>query len=188
MIEINLVRQLPTGTTFDETSKQGYGLIIVVLFLGIGVATWGWTQVKQQEFENLLQEKAMHTQSLAAIHATLNRLEQYQEEKRRLRDSFEELHEKEEGKKQPMALLNGVSQNIDGLDLWLDRVQMVDQVVELRGQSLALQEIGKYLDALESDHVITSIPVVEILDQNDRDKGKVFSFMIRFVLNSKVPA
>jgi len=49
MIEINLVRQLPTGTTFDETSKQGYGLIIVVLFLGIGVASWGWTQVKHQE-------------------------------------------------------------------------------------------------------------------------------------------
>jgi len=130
----------------------------------------------------------MHIQSLASIHATLNRLEQYQEEKRRLRASFEELHEKEESKKQPMVLLNGVSQNIDGLDLWFDRVQMVDQIVELRGQSLALQEIGKYLDALESDHVITSIPVVEILDQKDTDNGKIFSFTIRFVLKSKVPA
>jgi uncharacterized protein HemX len=186
MIEINLVRQLPTGTMFDETSKQGFGLIIVVLCLGIGVASWGWTQVKQQELGNLLQEKVVQTQSFATIHTTLNRLEQYQEEQQRLRTSFEEIHEKEKSKKQPIALLEGISQSIDGLDLWLDHVQMVYRVVELRGQSLALQEIGKYLDALEHDHMITSLPVVEILDKEDRGRGKIFSFTIRFVLGAKV--
>ena len=65
---------------------------------------------------------------------------------------------------------------------------MVDQVVELRGQSFALQEIGKYIDTLENHQVITSLPVVEILDQEDRDGGKVFSFVIRFVLERQVTA
>jgi hypothetical protein len=36
--------------------------------------------------------------------------------------------------------------------------------------------------------VITSLPVVEILDQEDRDGGKVFSFVIRFVLERQVTA
>jgi Tfp pilus assembly protein PilO len=188
MIEMNLVRQLPTDTTIDETAKQGYGWIIVVLCLGLGVASWGWTQVKQQELKILLQEKVVQTQSLAAMHTTLNRLEPYQEERQHLRASFEEIHEKVIGKKQPMTLLHGVSQSLAGLDLWLDSVQMVDRVVELRGQSLALQEIGKYLDALEHDHVIAALPVVEILDQEDRDRGKLFSFTIRFVLGAEVPA
>jgi hypothetical protein len=65
---------------------------------------------------------------------------------------------------------------------------MVDQVVELRGQSFALQEIGKYIDTLENHHLITSLPVVEILDQEDKDGEKVFSFIIRFVLERQVTA
>lgn len=188
MIEINLVRQLPTGTTFDEKSKQGYGWIIVVLCLMIGVASWGWTQVKQQELQNLLQEKVVQTQSLAMMDETLNRLGLYQDERQRLRASFETIHEKEIGKNQPMILLHGVSHSLDGLDLWLDSVQMIDRVVELQGQSLALQEIEKYLDALEHGHMITSLPVVEILDRKSRDQGEVFSFSIRFVLGTQVAA
>ena len=188
MIEMNLVRQLPTDTTIDETAKHSYGWITVVLCLGIGVVSWGWTQVKQQELENLLQEKIEQTQSFATMYATLNRLEPYQEEQQRLRASFEKIHEKAIGRKEPMTLLHGVSQSLAGLDLWLDSVQMADRVVELRGQSLALQEIGKYLDALERDHVIAALPVVEILDQEDRDRGEIFSFTIRFALGKEVPA
>jgi len=30
------------------------------------------------------------------------------------------------------------------------------------------------------------LPVVEILDQKDRETGKIFSFMIRFVLGQQV--
>jgi Tfp pilus assembly protein PilN len=188
MIEINLARQLQTVSTENRESYRGYGWICAVLFLGIGVSSWWWTQIKQQEFKYLLQEKNVQTQSLAKIQTTLSRLEQYQKEKQLLRGSFEKMHAQELGKKQPMALLDGVSRSVDGLDIWLDHVQMVDQVVELRGQSFALQEIGKYIDALENHQVITSLPVVEILDQEDGDGGKVFSFVIRFVLERQVTA
>ena len=188
MIEINLARQLQTAPTVNRKSYRGYGWICAVLCLGIGVPSWWWTQIKQQELEYLLQEKNVQTQSLAKIQTTLNRLEQYQKEKQLLSVSYEEMHAQELGEKQPMALLEGVSRSVEGLDIWLDHVQMVDQVVELRGQSFALQEIGKYIDALENQQVITSLPVVEILDQEDGDGGKVFSFVIRFVLEREVTA
>jgi len=188
MIEINLARQIQTASTVSRESNRGHGWICAVLCLGIGVSSWWWTQTKQQEFEYLLQEKNVQTQSLAKIQTTLSRLEQYQKEKQLLRGSFEKMHAQELGKKQPMALLDGVSRSVDGLDIWLDHVQMVDQVVELRGQSFDLQEIGKYIDTLENLQVITSLPIVEILDQEDRDGGKVFSFVIRFVLQRQVTA
>lgn len=188
MIEINLARQLQPATTVNRESYRVYGWICVALCLGIGLSSWWWTQIKQQEFEYLLQEKNVQTQSLAKIQTTLSRLEQYRKERQLLSRSFEEMHAQELGKKQPMALLEGISRSVDGLDIWLDHVQMVDQVVELRGQSFALQEIGKYIDTLENHQVITSLPVVEILDQEDRDGGKVFSFVIRFVLERQVTA
>jgi Tfp pilus assembly protein PilN len=186
MIEINLARQLQVFPADMGASNRGYGWVGVVLCLGIGLASWWWTQIQQQEYKNLLQEKHVQTQSLAKIQTTLSRLEQYQEEKQLLSNAFEVMHAQKLGKKQPLALLDGVSRSVDGLEIWLDRVQMVGQVVELRGQSFAPKEIGKYIDALENHQVITSLPVVEILDQKDRETGKIFSFMIRFIFGQQV--
>lgn len=186
MIEINLARQLQTFPIESGPSRRGSGWVGVVLCLGIGVASWWWTQTQQQEFENLLQEKHVQTQFLDKIQTTLSRLEQYQEEKQLLNDKLEAMQESQVGATQPIALLNGVSDSVDGLEIWLDRVQMVNQVVELRGQSFALKDIGTYVDALENDQIITSLPVVEILDQESRERGKVFSFMIRFTLGQEV--
>lgn len=188
MIEINLARQLQTVPTVNRESYRGFGWMCVVLFLGIGASCWWWTQIKQQEYEYLLQEKNVQAQSLEKIQTTLSRLEKLQKEKQFLSGSYEEMYAQELGKQQPMVLLEGVSQSVEGIDIWLDHVQMVDQIVELRGQSFALQEIGKYIDTLESHQLITSLPVVEILDQKDKDGGKVFSFIIRFVLERQVTA
>ena len=57
MIEINLARQLQTAPMVSRESYRGYGWICAVLFLGIGVSSWWWTQIKEQEFDYLLQEK-----------------------------------------------------------------------------------------------------------------------------------
>jgi len=188
MIEINLARQLQASPTEKRASNRGYVWIGVILCLGVGVGSWWWTYSQQQEYEYLLQEKRIQAQFFTKIKATLSRLEQYQEEKQHLSETFKARHAQESGKRQPMILLDGVSRSVDGLEIWLDRVEMVDQVVELRGQSFALKEIGKYIDALENHQVIKVLPVVEILDQDDREDGKVFSFMIRFVLEQRVTA
>lgn len=186
MIQINLARQIQNLPMKNGASTRGYGWVGVVFCLGIGVTSWWWTQIQQQEYEILLQEKHVQTQYFDQIQASLGRLEQYQEERQRLGHAVEAMHAQTLEKRQPMVLLDGVSRSIDGLEIWLDRVQMLDQVVELRGQSLALKDIGKYIDALENHQVITSLPVVEILDQNDGKSKKTFSFMIRFALSQQV--
>ena len=186
MIEINLARQLHGTSTKNRFSNQGFALLGIVFLLVVVTASWWWIQIKQQELEYLIQEKNIQVQSLAEIQATLNQLQRYQEEKVLLSGSLQVIYAQELSKKQPMVVLNGVSRSVDGLDIWLDRVQIVDQVVELRGQSFSLQEIGKYIDVLESQQVLTSLPVIEILDQQGRDREKLFSFMIRFALSQQV--
>ncbi len=186
MIEMNLARQLHGTSTKNIFSTRSFVVLGVVSFLVVVTASWWWIQIQQQELEYLLQEKSIQVQSLTDMHTTLNQLQRYQEEKVLLSESLQVIHAQELNKKQPMVVLDGVSRNVDGLDIWLDRVQIIDQVVELQGQSFSLQEIGKYIDVLESQQVITSLPVIEILDQQGRDREKLFSFMIRFALGPHV--
>ena len=188
MIEINVARDLLYPDAADGEFSRGHGWIYVVLCLGMAVSSWWWTQTKQQEVEFLLQEKDVQVQSLVKMQKTLSRLESYQKQKQLLRRAVEERHVQQLGKQQPMALLHGVQQSIDGLGIWLDHVQMADQAVEIRGQSFSYQEIEKYIDSLGNHQVIRSLPVVEILDQVDSEGAKIFSFVIRFVLESQVTA
>lgn len=188
MIEINVARDLLRSDTEDGVSSRGHGWIYVVLCLGVVVSSWWWTQNKQQEVEFLLQEKEVQAQSLVNMQKTLSRLESYQNQKELLRRAVEERHVQQLGRQQPMALLHGVQNSIDGLGIWLDHVQMADQAVEIRGQSFSYQEIETYIDSLENHQVIRALPVVEILDYVDNEGAKIFSFMIRFVLESQVTA
>ncbi len=188
MIEINVARDLLYPDAADGEFSRGHGWIYVVLCLAMAVSSWWWTQNKQLEVEFLLQEKDMQAQSLVKMQKTLSRLESYQQEKQLLRRAVEERHVQQLGKEQPMALLQGVQQSIDGLGVWLDHVQMADQAVELRGQAFSYLEIEKYIDSLENHQVIRSLPVVEIHDQVDREGEKIFSFVIRFGLASQVTA
>ena len=185
MIEINLARQLQGSVARNEPSCLVWWLATGFVFIGLGVASWWWTQSLQQQLDALLQEKMVKTQSLVRMQERLKNMEGYGEQKKLLMASVERISGQERQKAWPVTLLDGISRSVDGLDIWLERVQLEAKVVELHGQSLGLEDIGKFIEALENDQVIMSLPVVEILD---RPEGELdaFSFMIRFVFAPKV--
>ena len=184
MIEINLARQIQISTPSKSYPELHYWLIFGLICLGIGTASWWWTHSKQQELEYLLQERMIQDQSVSKTQETLMQMERYEGEIKLLMASYQEIQEQEARKKWPVTLLDGVTQSLSGLQIWLDRVEMKKQTVELRGQSLDLQDIGKYMDALENSQVITTLQVVEILDQENGRKNP-FSFFIRFTWSQK---
>lgn len=187
MIEINLARQLQRSVERKEPSWLVCWLVSGFVFMGVGVASWWWTLSLQQQVDSLLQEKMIKTQSLVRMQERLRNMERYGEQKKLLMASVERISGQENEKAWPVTLLDGVSRSIDGLDIWLERVQIEAQIVELHGQSLGLEDIGKFIEALENDRVIMSVPVVEILDRPEGE-SEVFPFVIRFVFGQKVTA
>jgi Tfp pilus assembly protein PilN len=187
MIEINLARQLQGSVERKEPSWLVCWLVSGFMFMGVGVVSWWWTQSLQQQVDSLLQEKIVKTQSLVRMQERLRNMERYGEQKKLLMTSVERISGQEKEKAWPVALLDGVSRNIDGLDIWLERVQLEAQIVELHGRSLGLEDIGKFIEALENDRVIMSVPVVEILDRPEGE-SEAFPFVIRFVFDQKVTA
>ncbi len=188
MIEINLARQLQRQVSPHESSWLVCLLVGVVVFMGFGVASWWWTKSLQEQVDALLQEKIAKMQALVRIKERLHKLhnvESYNEQKALLLTSVERFSDQEKEKAWPVALLDGVSRNVGELAIWLDRVQLESRVVELHGQSLALEDIGKFMEALENDRIIMSLPVVEILERPEGE-SEAFSFLIRFVWDQQV--
>jgi Tfp pilus assembly protein PilN len=186
MIEINLARQLQRQVSPHEASWLVCGLVGVVVFLGVGVASWWWTKSLQDQVDALLQEKIIKMQNLVRIKERFHNVEHYAEQKSLLMTSVERISDQEKEKAWPVAVLNGVSRNVEELDIWLERVQLESRVVELHGQSLALEDIGKFMEALENDRIIMSLPMVEILDRPGGESD-AFPFLIRFVWDQQVP-
>lgn len=185
MIEINLARQLQRHVSPHESSWLVCLLVGVVVFMGFGVASWWWTNSLQEQVDALLQEKIVKMQALVRIKEKLHSVESYNEQKTLLMTSVERLSDQEKEKAWPVALLDGVSRNVGELDIWLERIQLESRVVELHGQSLALEDIGKFMEALENDQIIMSLPAVEILERPGGE-SEAFSFLIRFVWDQQV--
>ena len=185
MIEIDLARSLQRPVNPHEYSRLFCWLVGVVVSMGFGVASWWWTQSLQGQIDALFQEKIVKIQDLVQIKESLNKLQRFNEEKVLLVTSIEELRDQEKEKSWPVKMLDGVSRNVEKLDIWLERVQLESRVVELRGQSLALEDIGIFMEGLENDGIIVSLPVVEILD-HPGGESDVFSFLIRFVWDQQV--
>jgi len=157
-----------------------------VIVLCFGVVSWWWTKSLQEQVDALLQEKTVKMQALVQKKESLHKGERYHEQKALLMTFVERISDQEKEKAWPVALLDGISRNVGGLDIWLERVQFESRVVELRGQSLVLEDIGKFMEALENDRIIMSLPVVEILDRPGGESDP-FSFLIRFVWDQQVP-
>lgn len=185
MIEINLARSLQRQVNPHEYSTLVCWLVGVVVAVGFGMASWWWTQFLQEQVDALVQEKIVKIQDLVQIKEGLKNLQRFNEQKVLLMTSIEQLSDQEREKAWPVKLLNGVSRNVEELDIWLDRVQLESRVVELRGQSLALEDIGKFMEGLENDGIIVSLSAVEILD-HPGGGSDVFSFLIRFVWDQQV--
>lgn len=184
MIEINLARQLQGSVERKEPSWLVFWLVSGFVFMGVGTASWWWTQSLRQQVDSLLQEKMVKTQSVVRMQERLRNMDRYGEQKKLLMISIERISDQEKKKAWPVALLNGVSRSIDGLDIWLERVQFEAQFVEMHGQSLDLEGIGNFIEALENHRVIMSVPVVEILDRPEGE-SEAFPFLIRFVFDQK---
>ena len=185
MIEINLARQLQQRSIKQkDPSVLVCWLVGGVVFLGFGLTSWWWTQSLQEQVDSLIQEKMVKTQSLVRMQERLKNMERYGQEKALLMTSVERLRVQEKEKAWPVALLDGLSRNLDGFDIWLERVQLEAQIVELHGQSLVLEDIGKFIERLENDQVIMNLPVVEIPDRSIGE-SEAFPFMIRFVFDQK---
>ena len=185
MIEIDLARSLQRPVNPHEYLRLFCWLVVIGVFMGFGVASWWWTQSLQEQVDALVQEKIVKIQDLAQLKKSFEKLQVFHEQKVLFMTSIKQLNDQEREKAWPVKMLDGVSRNVEKLDIWLERVQLESRVVELRGQSLALEDIGKFMEGLENDGIIVSLPVVEILD-HPGGESDVFSFMIRFVWDQQV--
>lgn len=184
MIEIDLARQLQAPLSPRRVPWLIWWVGGGFLLLGIlGGSSW-WTHLLQQQGDSLLHQKALKMEFIVPLEQKQKSMKHLLEQKNTLGSWVDRIKNQEKEKYWPIALLEGISQSAGNLEIWLERVQLESQVVELHGRSLDVQDIGKFIEALENDRIIRSLPVMEISDRLERETAG-FSFIVQFVLNGK---
>jgi len=187
MIEINIARQFQAPVSKRSSQGLANGLLGGMVIVGIVLGCWWWAQTLQHHVDRLHHEKNVKTQNLANMREQLELLVKYEEKTKSLKASIERLKGAIEDKQRPIELLTMMSLSLHDKNLWLDQVQFHNHMVEIRGQSLMVDDVGKFMDALEEHHVVKGLPVVEIWDPQGQ-QSSTFSFLIRFTYAEKVLA
>ncbi len=184
MIRINLARQLqaekPSGR---KTTEAGLYVLIGLLVFCLGGGSWWWTDSLQARVGELQEDKQVIAADLNNIGQQLEGREGEMDRYNRYLQVAQEMY----GVKNtgwPLMLMDEMSRGLDELRIWLKRVEVQGDTVEILGQSLKMNDVGKFLDVLEESQIIEGVPFVEIRDVQEGKRG-LYAFRIRFAVNPR---
>ncbi len=178
MIRINLARSVSLPDPAQP--KPGADFWAAALLLGmIGVGCWWWTTVLIHRVDTFLQEKSNKTQQLAQLKREWSGLEQLEQQKQALMVSLEQWKRLSQGVPNRSALFEALGGTLLDLNIWLDKIQVENERVEIHGQSFRVEDVGRWSDRLESELVTHGISIMEILEHH-QESGTIYSFVIQF--------
>ena len=135
MIRINL---LP-GPRAKAVQKQQHlrtevaiGIAALVLTLGM-CAYFSWSL--DREIENRQQEKQEKEKQLAVLKEKVKQVQDFEEKKKLLESKNRVIEQLQLSRAGPVRVLDFVSQSLDPLRIWLIRLQLKGQEVEIEGRS-----------------------------------------------------
>jgi Tfp pilus assembly protein PilN len=180
MIRINLAR---SATLPDPARpKTGTDFWVAALLLGlIGIGCWWWTTVLTDRVETILQEKSEKTQQLSKLKREWSGLQQVEQQAQALMVSLEQWKRLSQGVPNRSALFEALGRTLLDLNIWLDKIQVENERVEIHGQSFMAEDVGRWSDRLESELATHGISIMEILEHH-QESGNIYSFVIQFTV------
>ena len=187
MIRINLARQLQPAKSPESTPSGAVPYLVVgLLLLGLGAGSWWLTDSLQARVDDLEEEKQVVAGNLLEIGRQLKGRDGDRAQYEHYLQIAQEIY----GAKNtdwPLTLMDEMSRGLEELGIWLNRVEVRGNTVEILGQSLKMNDVGKFLDVLETSQIIGGVPFVEIRDIQE-GKKTLYSFHIRFAFNPRARA
>ena len=183
MIKINLLPQ-PNKTERCEQDRMMPvpAVVGVAVFLVIFGICWIWTISLNQELQALLDEKVAKEHISAELKKKSQLFKLAQDKQQALLTRSHLIDQGVSKKFVPVTLLDVVSRSLDPLPLWLHRVSVNGENVEIAGRGGKPEDVWQFVDALERSPIWRNLLGVETKTESFQGLP-VYHFTLRFTLD-----
>src|SRR5262245_6453203 len=161
MIRINLLpgpkgRKAKPQYDVRAQAMLGAGLVAVTL-----AGCWWYSAALDDELEARQTEKSEKTKQVAALNEQVKQVADFELKKKHLEDKNRIIDQLEKSRIGPVKVLDHVSQSLDPLKLWLVRVAVNGQSIDLEGRALSNDDIVEFVNNLRRTDYFTNIDLQE---------------------------
>jgi len=161
MIRINLLPG-PKGKQakpqYDVRAQVllGAGVIVIVL-----AGCWWYSASLDSELEAQQEEKASREKQVAQLKEQVKQVQDFEQKKKLLEDKNRVIDQLEQSRLGPVKVLDHVSQSLEPLKVWLTRLGVSSDAVELEGRALTNDDVVEFVNNLRRTEYFTNISLQE---------------------------
>lgn len=180
MITINLLpaqraKQLKAKRVFRLQMAAGSGTLVVTV-----LACWLISQSLSEDIARRENDVQVKTSQLAALKAKAKQVAEWEQKQELLKRHARILDDLKKKQKNPVHVLDTVSRSLDPLKLWLTRMSVTNERVQVEGRALTNFEIVQFVRNLHSTDQFENIWLEESR-AGQEGQFTVFQFKLRMV-------
>ncbi|BCA56762.1 putative Type IV pilus biogenesis protein PilN [Nitrospira sp. KM1] len=161
MIRINLLpgpkgRQAKPQYDVRAQALLGVGLVVVTL-----AGCWWYSATLDEELEARQTEKSEKTKQVASLNEQVKQVADFEQRKRHLEDKNRIIDQLEKSRIGPVKVLDHVSQSLDPLKIWLVKIGVTGQMIDLEGRALSNDDVVEFVNNLRRTDYFTNIDLQE---------------------------
>ncbi|WHZ22525.1 MAG: Type IV pilus biogenesis protein PilN [Nitrospira sp.] len=162
MIKINL---LATGPKARKATPQWD--VRAEAFLGVGVLTitlagcWWYASSLDDEIQAKQNEKQSKDKQVAQLKEQVKAVHDFEQKKKQLEDKNRIIDQLEKSRTGPVKVLDHVSQSLNPLKVWLVRMNLKGNNVELEGRAMSNDDVVEFVNNLRRTDQFGTIKLME---------------------------
>jgi type IV pilus assembly protein PilN len=162
MIRINLLSTGPKG----RPAKPQYDVRAQVL-LGVGLfvitlaGCWWYSASLDDEIAARQAEKSDKEKQVAQLKEQVKQVADFEQRKKQLEDKNRIIDQLEKSRVGPVKVMDHVSQSLDPLKIWLVRVGVTGQNIDLEGRALTNDDVVEFVNNLRRTDYFSDINLLE---------------------------
>jgi type IV pilus assembly protein PilN len=182
MIRINLLagpRARKIRPEWDVRAELALGVGLIVL---TGGACFYYSGMLDQEIEARQAEKQDKQKQLVVLKEKVKQVEDFEQKKKLLEDKNRVIEQLEKSRAGPVRVLDYVSRSLEPLKLWLVRLSIKGNSVEVEGRALTNDDVVEFVNNLRQTDYFSSI---QLRESRAGTEGKVNVYLFRVDLTLK---
>ncbi len=181
MIRINLLpgpkgRQAKPQYDVRAQALLGVGLVLITL-----AGCWWYSAALDTEIEAKQAEKQDKEKQVAQLKEQVKQVADFEQRKKILEDKNRIIDQLEKSRVGPVKVLDHVSQSLEPLKLWLVRVGVNGQSIDLEGRAMTNDDVVEFVNNLRRTDYFVNIDLQESKAATE-NQINVYQFKLAFRL------